>query len=183
MEQKRRKHNAKELFMRIDKILEEKGLKPDILDYGIGDDASQEILAETFDIIPRVNFGGCEGIYLDIRLEDPSGQSFGNGKKAIILGTYKTLCKKKEDYVAMSILGAEFVFALNEFVWEHEDEFNWTGYDVSLYADGNPAGKIWVLRDEAARKRARDFLTNHPSGEVRIRDNKSGKEFPFLMSA
>ena len=173
MKTKRKKFSAKQLFNLIDSMLEEKGLKPDILDYGLGGDASQMILSEEFDAVPRVTFGGSEGIYLDITLEG-SERTFSTGKDVLRLGTYKTLGTTKEDYIKMSLLGVEFVFALRDYVEQHMDEFNWTGYDISLFRDDeNPAGKIWTLRSDRALEIANDFLAKYPDGLAVIRDNET----------
>lgn len=67
---KRKKWTSEALFHLVNKMLLEKGLLPqEILDYGCAGIRKAYILSEEFDIIPRVSFGGSEGIYLDIVLE------------------------------------------------------------------------------------------------------------------
>ena len=67
---KRKKWNARELFLMIYEKLEKEGLVPEnILDYSCAGSASELIQSEEFDIVPHIVHGASEGIYMDIRLE------------------------------------------------------------------------------------------------------------------
>ena len=177
MKEKRKKHSTKELFELIDKMLEEKGVKPDNLDYGLGGDALCIILSEEFAIVPRVVYGSSEGIYLDIRLEGTEGFVSTGNENIVTLGTYKTLGESKEDYIKMAIIGAEFFFTLREYINSHSDEFNWTGTDALFFRKGRPVGKVWFSKMERAKASAETFLTEEKEGYVMLRDNETGEKY------
>ena len=178
---KRKKWNARELFIMIDEGLREKGLRPEkILDYSNAGSATELLLSEEFDVVPYVVHGSCEGIYMTILLETgDNAQVFSSHKPRLNLGTYKTLNTDKESYMKMAMLGAEFVFALRDYVNDHMDEFNWTGFDLWLFrAEKDPAGKMWVYSHERAVERASQFI-GRQSGSAAfavIRNNETEKE-------
>ena len=179
--EKRKKWTAEELFRLVDKTLMEKGLLPqEILDYGCAGIRKVFILSEEFEIIPRVSFGGSEGIYLDIVLE--AGYKpcvFSTTEEKIRLGTYKTLSTDRESYRRMSLLGAEFVCELRDYVAGHMDEFNWTGFDVTLCRGEKPTPKVkyWVLSYDKAVMCVNRFIESDASISFAvIRNNATGHE-------
>ena len=178
--EKRKKWLAGDLFQMIDKILRDKNLLPqEILDYGCAGSRCEFILSEEFDVIPRVSFGGNEGIYLDIMLEAGDNTSvFSTGKGKICLGTYKTLLTDKERYKKMAVLGAEFVFELSDYVAKHMEDFNWTGYDLIIFRNGKKSRlKYWLFtHDKAVIKASRLLEKEEDISHVVIRDNKTGRE-------
>ena len=95
---KRKKWNARELFLMIYEKLEKEGLVPDnILDYSCAGSASELIQSEEFDIVPHIVHGASEGIYMDIRLEaGECARVFSTPKPELRLGTFKTLQTDKE---------------------------------------------------------------------------------------
>lgn len=110
-----------ELFKLIDRELDEKGLKDNAcLDYALAPREVFEIRRVEWDTIGIVNFGGNEGIFLDLYARGDTG----NEQKKIPLGTYKTLRESKEAFKAMGDLNAEFVFAVNSFVNGHLELFD-----------------------------------------------------------
>ena len=144
---KRKKWNARELFLMIYEKLEKEGLVPEnILDYSCAGSASELIQSEEFDIVPHIVHGASEGIYMDIRLEaGECARVFSTPKPELRLGTFKTLQTDKEAYMKMSMLGAEFVYALYEYIDMHRDEFNWTGFDIMAFRNaGDIIGKMWT---------------------------------------
>ena len=155
---KRKKWNARELFLMIYEKLEKEGLVPEnILDYSCAGSASELIQSEEFDIVPHIVHGASEGIYMDIRLEaGECARVFSTPKPELRLGTFKTLQTDKEAYKKMAMLGAEFVYALYEYIDMHRDEFNWTGFDITAFRNaGDIIGKMWTPSYKRAMEHAR----------------------------
>ena len=120
-----------ELFELTNKALMERGLLPTILDYGLAE--SEKVVIDTYewDVIGIPNFGGSEGIYLDLYADGiVTRQEEKTQRKHIHLGTYKTLGRSKADFLEMCRLLTEFVFSLTDFINKNMDRFTWIGYDV-----------------------------------------------------
>ena len=92
---------TEELFEKINSILIEKSKIPDILDYGNATSNPVPIRTYEFDLRNFLNYGGNEGIYLDLWIE----YRVENEKRRAAIGTYKTLY---EDDNAMHIAGRCF---------------------------------------------------------------------------
>ena len=60
-----------------------------------------------FDLVPRLNFGSCEGIYLDLYLE---GSFDASDKRAVSIGTFKTLRTDLEACQLMGSLGGALMY-------------------------------------------------------------------------
>lgn len=177
---RRKKWNARELFLMTCEKLEKEGLVPEnILDYSCAGSASELIQSEEFDIVPHIVHGSSEGIYMDIRLEaGECARVFSTPKPELRLGTFKTLQTDKEAYKKMAMLGAEFVYALYEYIDMHRDEFNWTGFDITAFRNaGDTIGKMWTPSYKRAMEHARK-LTSRPGAAayVVIRNNQTEKE-------
>ena len=101
---------AKEFFETVDKKVREKGmLMADLLEYGLGTD-DEEITSDDCHTTFLVDFGGSEGIYLDLFL------NIYDKREPVRFGTYKTLETSKEVYDGMCLLGADCVFAADELI-------------------------------------------------------------------
>ena len=135
MKTKVKPFTSSELFNLIDKQLRETVLPTDfdfgILDYGLDTYQPVEIRSYQWDTVGIVNFGGSEGIYLDIYADGIVDDT--NERKKIHLGTYKTLRDDIDAFREMGSLNAEFVFALRKFVNSHLDDFEWSGFKVLFY--------------------------------------------------
>ena len=66
-----------------------------------------------FDLIPRLSFGGCEGIYLSLCLE---GSFDGSDKQKATIGTFKTLRTDLEACRLMGALGGALMYYGREYV-------------------------------------------------------------------
>lgn len=102
-----------------------------MLDYGIASGDVVPISNYQWDTIGIVNFGGSEGIYLDLYADgivDASGI-----RKRVPFGTFKTLRDDKTAFGLMGVLNADFVYAMRHFLNEHLDDFEWTGFNVRFY--------------------------------------------------
>ncbi len=77
-------------------------------------------------IVSETDFGGCEGIYTDFytRTED--------GKRRPVF-VAKTLYDSDDAYIAMHEFAALVCLIIRRYIMEHEEEFNWSGYDVGYW--------------------------------------------------
>lgn len=179
MKKKRHKWNARELFLMLKESLKKEGLIPeDLLDYSCAGSDSELILSEEFDVIPRIVHGSNEGIYMDVMLDTgDETRVFSSHKPHLRLGTFKTLRTDKEAYIRMSVLGAEFVYALHTYVRENMDEFNWTGFDLTICHGEKILSKRWILDRGRAVACANVFIEEHGAGIYAvIRNNENDKE-------
>ncbi|MDD6017067.1 MAG: hypothetical protein PUC18_12485 [Prevotellaceae bacterium] len=101
-------------------------------------------------VVSETQFGGNEGVYTDfyMRLE---------GEPRRHIATAKTLNEGDKAYVNMHEFGARVCLAINKYVREHEDEFNWSGYDVGYWQDGKRVTFMLAHKYENALKYARDY--------------------------
>lgn len=131
MKTKKKPFTTVELFNIINEHLKNKGVIPVILDYDLVTRERYNILNYQFDVIGIVNFGGSEGIYLDVYADGIVDDS--NTRKKYSLGTYKTLRDDIDAFKVMGDLNAEFVFAARDFINTHLDDFEWSGFKVLFY--------------------------------------------------
>ena len=158
---------TQELFDKLQDIMKEKGLLPDILDYGIATDRPVPIRDYDFDLKNNLDFGGSEGIYLDFWMEYPEdGERHRSG-----LGTFKTLDDSREAMRTMAVLLADFIIEVYAYISTNIDDFTWTGVDVRA-SDGNGKPLEWCCpcrSMEEALKRKDELLEKYL--EVSVRDN------------
>lgn len=158
MKTRKKPFTTVELFNVINELLKKKGVLPDILDYGIEATNPVELRSYQFDVIGIVNFGGSEGIYLDIYADGIVDNS--NTHKKIELGTYKTLRDDIDAFKVMGDLNAEFVFAARKFINEHLDDFEWFGFGVLFYkgnSDQYSFGYTYPTFEEAKNRIVREL--------------------------
>ncbi len=194
MEQSTRKKpmTTEELFNEICRILKEKGRMPDILDYGLAAHSPVPVTNCEFDLKSNLDYGGNEGIYLDIWIEYSAEE-----KKCISgLGTFKTLNTNHEAMHTMAGLLADFIIEEYAYVNAHLDDFTWgarhpvdagsartgverRGADVHLADEsGKQLSSGYSCRTmEAALKRKDEILKKYP--EAVVRDNVTRKEIHF----
>ena len=177
----KRPYTNKELFSIINSRLKDAGVLPDILDYGL--EASDEVAIRSYhwDTIGIVNFGGSEGIYLDIYAWGNVTQE--DRQEKIKLATYKTLSESKQAFKVMSDLNAEFVFATKDFVNAHLDDFQWTGWTIRFYDenDDNNYGVICYRNGDAiptAKRYLRQFSDRYSYAVVI--ENSTRKETKII---
>lgn len=164
-----------ELFDRICEILKEKGRMPEILNYSLGAYHPEKITNYMFELRSNLDYGGSEGIYLDLWLD-----CFEDGEyRKKELGTFKTL---RDDYEAMKLMGlllVVFIVEEHAYVNANLDDFTWEGADVFAY-DENGKRLGWgysCCSMEAAVRRKDELLKRCP--RVVIRDNATRKEETF----
>ena len=117
---------TKELFNKIDGILKEKDKLPDILDYGLATSNPVTIRTYEFELKNNLDYGGCEGIYLDLWIMYYDGKE----RQQKELGTFKTLSTSNEAMHTMAALLADFVIEECAYVNGNLDDFTWEGADV-----------------------------------------------------
>lgn len=132
---RKKPYTAEELFEAICRQIK----LPDILDYHLSHEQT-EVNGYEWDFGNHLDFGGNEGIYLDMYMETRD--------KRIRLGTFKTLSETPEAMHVMANLLADFILAGRKFVNENLDDFTWEGYKLT------PEGQPWSY-DCATLERAR----------------------------
>ena len=116
-----------ELFREVCKLVE----LPKILDYYLPASDVCEIKNYECSIWNSLNYGGSEGIYLDIGLEFTDHE-------IIRLGTFKTLDDNAEAMRIMGQLLADLVVAITRYINKNIDDFDWSGYAVRRLVNGKP---------------------------------------------
>lgn len=170
-------YTTAELFNIIDKKLKENGMLPGILDYGLPEHSDIQIKSYEWDLIGIVNFGGSEGIYLDLYCYGNTG----NEKDKIPVGTYKTLERSREAYKTMGALCADFVYECFDFVNGNMEDFTWKGYGV--YAAKNKQVSYVPIYDVSDWTRAKQYAEKLAKGEnvekIVIKDYTLRKETEY----
>jgi hypothetical protein len=160
-----------EFFEKICEILKENGDMPDILDYGLAEINSVPITTYEFEIHNNLDYGGSEGIYLDLWIErDTDGE-----KAQYRLGTFKTLDDSPEAMRKMAQLLADFIVAETRYVNKNLDDFTWEGADVYPIENGKKLDWGYSCSTMEAAKRRKDELLKKYD-HVLIRNNKTRKE-------
>lgn len=167
-----------DLFNNICDSLKEKGKWPEILDYALGDSWKRvELKTDEFELKENLDYGGSEGIYLDLFIDiyDEENPMFGKWK----LGTFKTLENDDKAMHIMASLLADFILEEKEYVREHRADFNWKG--TCLYpADEN--GKTYgfgryCYTDQELEEQKKAFLEKYPT--LIIRNFETREEFIY----
>ena len=117
---------TEELFEKINSILIEKSKIPDILDYSLATSNPIPIRTYEFDLRNSLNYGGNEGIYLDLWIE----YRVENEKRRAAIGTYKTLYEDDNAMHIMASLLANFIIEEHSYLNGNLDDFTWEGADV-----------------------------------------------------
>lgn len=163
---------TEELFGKVNSILKEKGKLPDILDYGHAASNPVPIKTYEFALGHCLDYGGNEGIYLDLWIE----YMVENEERRAAIGTYKTLYEDDSAMHIMASLLADFIIEEHSYVNDNLDDFTWEGADVhALNENGDRMSWGYTCGTmEAALKRKDELLKNHQ--QVVVRDNATRKE-------
>ena len=137
MKTKKHLYTAAELFKTIMDQLKAEGKVPDHIDYALHTSDNIEFRDYAFDVLGCVNYGGSEGIYVDIFYRGDIGNSSSSpSRHRGEIGTIKTLETSDEAFRQMAVLMADFQIAATRFINKHIDDFTWTGFDVDYYEAG-----------------------------------------------
>lgn len=163
---KKRIYTNTELFKLIMDQLQSENRVPDILDYALAENDPVEIRNYEFDVLGAVNYGGSEGIYIDLFLRGNIGYGWG-GKEHTKLGTIKTLRTDDDSFRQMAVLMADFQIAATRFVNAHLDDFTWIGYDIEYFREGETERSYGItgkaIRDfEEATEEAKRTMKRFP---------------------
>ena len=141
-------YTTAEFFNLIIDRVEDAGLLPDIIDYSLPTRDIYPIRTYEYFIKNRLDFGGNEGIYLNLWMEMRE-----NGEWVKLdLGTIKTLGETREDMEKMGKLLADFMYEANKFANANLDDFTWSGYNVKLIpVDESKSYSSW---DVSTKERA-----------------------------
>lgn len=163
-----------EFFTIINNKLKQAGLLPDILDYSLADSKNTPLKSYHWDPIGIVNFGGSEGIYLDVYASGNVTQE--GAPERVHLGTYKTLESRKPAFQVMSNLNTEFVFTAIDFLNEYMDMFEWTGWSIQYYA---PEGirSFLVFNEDQMKAEVERLMKKSPIIIVTDRATKKTKTY------
>lgn len=169
---RKRPMTTEELFDIICKILKEKGRLPDILDYGLATHNPVPITNYEYDLKNNLDYGGNEGIYLDLWIE----YTVDEKRCANNLGTFKTLSTDDEAMHIMAALLADFIIEEYRYVNANLDDFTWEGVTVHVIEESGEKSK-WGYSCgtmEAALKRKDELLMKY--NKVIVRNNATRKE-------
>lgn len=172
---KKKLWTSKKLFNTICERLQEKFLLPDILEYHCAGRDDIPIKTISWSTIGVVDFGLNEGIYLDITLEGDCGDD----RDKVHLGTFKTLYTDKASFKQMSELNAEFVYELKYFVEDHEEDFNWTGFDVHPYKDDKKMSGYWCPAETKVENLIKNLFERYEYDYIIVTDNGDGRQKKF----
>lgn len=167
-----RSMSTAEYFELICKILEEKGMMPDILDYALPDYNPKDMITCEFDLRSNLDYGGSEGIYLNLWISyEVDGEKASAG-----IGTFKTLRTDREAMRIMGALLADFIVEQHSYVNAHLDDFEWSGVKVYVYNEKGEKSKwSYSCKDMAQAIQKKDWLLNkYPV--VILRDNTTHRE-------
>jgi hypothetical protein len=160
-----------EFFDKVCEILKENGQMPELLDYGLAESHPVPMTTYEFEIHNNLDYGGSEGIYLDLWIE-----RYTDGEKAQYrLGTFKTLDDSPEAMRTMAQLLADFIVAETRYVNKNLDDFTWEGADVYPIENGKKLDWGYACSTMEAAKRRKDELLKKYD-HVLIRNNKTRKE-------
>lgn len=171
--------NTATFFQKICDRLAEKNQMPKILDYVLLNDSDRLITSPEFILKENPDYGGSEGIYLDLEIEPVQ-----KGERAnVSLGTFKTLWEDPEAMEIMGTLLADFLVEAYASVRKHPDDFSWEGYQVCAFDEAGKKQK-WSYcceNPEEAKMRKEELLLEYP--KVTIRENATRKKRNFYRKA
>lgn len=160
-----------ELFQTVCGILDEKGMIPDILDYELPGHEPAEIKTCDYRIKNSLQYGGSEGIYLDLWIEYYEGGQ----KRCRSLGSFKTLEDDRKAMHVMANLLADFILEEHDYVKSHYDDFVWTGADVyAVNEKGEKSKWSYTCMDMDSALRKKDELLEEYR-HIAVRDNATRK--------
>ena len=148
-----------------------KGKLPDILDYANAARDAVPIKTENFSVKNNLDYGGSEGIYLDLFAEVYDGEGFVTHD----LGVIKTLDEGVEAMEKMGTLLGSFIAETNAYVSENGDDFEWEGFAVRpVGRDGERLCGIYVASLASAKEAALNYLEKY--GSISICDYEGREE-------
>lgn len=174
--EKKQPMTTAEFFEKICEMLKANNQFPsEILDYSLATRKKVKMETYEFSIHNNLDYGGSEGIYLDVWIECFED----NDKRFYELGTFKTLQDTPEAMRIMAQLLADFIVAETKYVNDNIDDFTWQGADVRPLSDNGEClnwGYSCKSMDSAMKKKD-ELLKNYH--KVVVRDNATRKEIIY----
>ena len=137
----------------------------DSLDYFLPYDGDKLLNRNDLYIISKTDFGSNEGIYTDF-------YSFGSdGEKCLMVA--KTLLQDDEAFVKMHEFAARVTLLANNYINTHNDEFNWTDYDLGVKGNDGVIHWVYMCDDENYVRFVSELHEKHDV--VYVRDNATRK--------
>lgn len=165
-----------DLFSTVIAALKDSGCYPSILDYGKVSSGSEGIPIKTpnFQLESVLDYGGSEGIYLDIALRFPEA----GGWTTVQLAVFKTLDASDDAMRTMGVLLADFTCEARRYANAHYDELDRSGFRIyGIKADGSQTGYAFLADSlEKARARVKEFLPCEEVVKAIILDKETGEE-------
>lgn len=121
---------TRELFLALTDRLRDQHKLPMILDYFLPC-GCEPVMTNVFEIRFQLNYGGSEGIYLDVYASGCVTDENKEGHYRI--GVCKTLHEDDSAMHTMAVLGADFVCEGRRYIAEHTDDLRFLGFKVSFY--------------------------------------------------
>lgn len=159
--------------------MKEQGKLPDILDYGLASHKSFPLKTCEFNLKNNLDYGGSEGIYLDLRIEYFEGDE----RSLHDLGTFKTLKDNDKAMHTMAHLLADFILEVYSYVSRNRDDFNWTGVDVHMLDENGKMVNWGYCCDSMDEALTRKVELMEKYSEVIIRDNTTRMKTHFIRQA
>lgn len=130
MELRKTHITTEEMFNDLIQTIKAKGGYPEHLDYAI---PSEKVILESSEIVPKLNldYGGNEGIYLDIALAVRDDWGRSDAEKIIRLGTCKTLDTSEAAMLDMSKMLGLFIVGIYDYARNNRCNLMRQGYVVS----------------------------------------------------
>lgn len=154
---------------------------PECLDYANGDFRELELRTTELTLLENIDYGCSEGIYVtfDIRI----GCSRNN--QVYHFGTFKTLENNREGLRAMGLLMADFVYEFYDFLNNHIDDFDWTGFGVIPYREDGTLSCVdyCAETEESAKARALTIRSNPTRVRITDKANRISKDYDIVEGA
>lgn len=165
--------SVSEFFKRIDDRLRGHEQLPEILDYGIPSRETLKLTSIDFCLDSRLDYGGSEGIYLDLWLTKPATKERYN------FGTYKTLEESPEAMREMGKLLADFIVNFHDYLDHNADDFDFEGYNIYPVKEDGTRNAFYYIAytKEDMQKRKDELLCKYPRVIVRHNPTREEQEY------
>ena len=183
MELRKKPYTIGDVFDLVVKILKQNGEYPEILDYSLGTKDNIPFDMMEFELATRLDFGGSEGIYLDVAVVFEEAD---DGKRRVYnMGTFKTLRDDKAAMATMGKLLGDFIYTTREFVRENSLDFEWHDYIVVCEKEGVRMNPIFFSSAESSAIKRKDAClesTNCDKVIIYSPTNRDGTSYVKNMS-
>lgn len=133
MKTRKTPYTTADLFKLVWDDLKASGKNLSFVEYADGPREPHKLRDYSFDVFGVINYGGSEGIYVDLFYKGDIGyDAVGNYD----LGTIKTLETDDDTFRVMALLMADFQIKATRFINANLDDFTWTGHDIDFFEDG-----------------------------------------------